>query len=215
MTTRPDGSLHATNLRDNRYGEIFLIRSEGGQLMAAVYNTIGLNDCPVEKWRSLDPQQLAKDFEVPAVFLNGPRFWTLDQITAYTAGETESFDGLEARRVAELPIPAGMNLEDRGAGRYYTDITIKRETKWSFLAGRPVYELLTPDGKTYVMQAYSHIIDDSLSAGSLPTLGDRLHIPEGWQYRMRVPDRDLTMRPVAGQAHVLQDELENTYMQLS
>ncbi len=122
---------------------------------------------------------------------------------------------MSACRLGELPIPAGMNLEDRGAGRYYTDITIKRETKWSFLAGRPVYELLTPDGKTYVMQAYSHIIDDSLSAGSLPTLGDRLHIPEGWQYRMRVPDRDLTMRPAAGQAHVLQDELDNTYMQLS
>ena len=32
------------NLRDTRYGEVFLIRSEGGELMATVYNTIGLNE---------------------------------------------------------------------------------------------------------------------------------------------------------------------------
>ena len=48
-----------------------------------------------------------------------------------------------------------------------------------------MYELLTPDAKTYVMQAYSHIVDDSLTGDSLPALGDRLHLPEGWRYRTR------------------------------
>ena len=98
--------------------------------------------------------------------------------------------------------------------RYYADATIKRETEWLFLAGRPVYELLTPDQKTYVMQAYSHTVDDHLTGAALATLGDRLHIPEGWQYRVRTPDTNLAIRPADGQAHVLQDELENTYMQL-
>lgn len=73
---------------------------------------------------------------------------------------------------------------------------------------------LTPGGKTYVMQAYSHIVDDSLTGDSLPGLGDRLHLPEGWHYRARTPDRDLVLRAVAGRAHILQDELQNTYMQL-
>jgi hypothetical protein len=62
-------------LRGARYGEIFLITSNQGQLMAAVYNTTGLNDCPAATWRSLDPRELAKDFGVPAVYLNGPQFW--------------------------------------------------------------------------------------------------------------------------------------------
>ena len=164
--------------------------------------------------RSLDPHQLAKDFGVPAVHLNGPRFWTLDQIAARAAGEVLSFGGLTARRVAELPIPPGLDLAGGPGGRYYRDITIRRETEWIFAAGRPAYELLTPDGKTYVMQAYSHIADHSLTLESLPALGDRLHLPEGWQYRARTPDRDLTLRTVAGAAHVLQDELQNTYMRL-
>jgi hypothetical protein len=91
---------------------------------------------------------------------------------------------------------------------------IKRETKFHFAAGRPVYEMLTPDGKTYVMQAYSHIVDDSLTMQSLAALGGQLQIPEGWQYRARTPDQELTLATAGGRAHVLQDELQNTYMQL-
>jgi hypothetical protein len=202
------------DLRGARYGEILLVISQEGQLTAAVYNTTGLNDCPPAKWRSLDPGKLAKDFGVPAVHLNGPRFWTLDQITAHATGDIRSFDGLQARWVAELPIPSGMDLTGQTGQRYYRDMTIKRETEWIFTAGRPVYEMLTPDGRTYVMQAYSHIVDDGLTLDSLPALGHRLHLPPGWRYHARTPNRDLTLRTVAGEAHVLQDELQNTYMQL-
>jgi hypothetical protein len=214
MTSPSARTSHLTELRGARYGEIFLITSQAGQLTAMVYNTTGLNDCPPATWRSLDPDELAKDFGVPAVYLNGPRFWTLDQIAARATGEVLSFGGLDARRVAELPIPPDLDLAGRPGGRYYRDITINRETEWMFAAGLPVYELLTPDAKIYVMQAYSHIVDDSLTLDSLSALGDSLHLPEGWRYRTRTPDRDLTLRTAAGGAHVLQDELQNTYMRL-
>ena len=52
-------------------------------------------------------------------------------------------------------------------------------------------------------------MDDSLTLDSLPALGDRLHLPEGWKYRARTPDRDLTLRTAGGAAHILQDELQN------
>jgi hypothetical protein len=214
MTGSSGPTSHISHLRGARYGEVLLIRSKEGQLTAAVYNTIGLNDCPAAIWRSLDPRQLAEDFGVPAVQLNGPRFWTLDQITSHATGEILSFGGLDARWVAELPIPPDLAMTGRPHRRYYRDMTVRRDTEWIFAAGRPVYELLTPDGKTYVMQAYSHLVDDTLTLDSLPALGDRLHLPEGWHYRARTPDRDLTLRAVAGQAHILQDELQNTYMQL-
>jgi len=214
MTGPSASTARLVGLRGVRYGEIFLITSQEGQLTAAVYNTTGLNDCPPATWRSLDAPGLASEFGVLAVYLNGPRFWTLDQIAARAGGDIVSFGGLAARRVAELLIPRDLDLTARPGGRYYRDLTIRRETEWIFAAGRPVYELLTPDGKTYVMQAYSHIVDDSLTGDSLPGLGDRLHLPDGWGYRARTPDRDLTLRAVGGQAHVLQDELQNTYMQL-
>jgi hypothetical protein len=213
--TSPSGPVaHLAQLRHTRYGEIFLITNHEGQLTAAIYNTTGLNDCPSAQWQALDPDRLAQDFGVAAVLLNGPRFWALDQIAAHAAGEVRSFGGLGARLVAELPIPPELGLTAQPGGRYYRDLTVRRDTEWIFEAGQPVYELLTPDGKTYVMQAYSHIVDDSLTPDSLPGLGDRLHLADGWQYRARTPDRDLTLRAVAGRAHILQDELQNTYMQL-
>ncbi|MGH3200008.1 MAG: hypothetical protein ACREOE_05900 [Gemmatimonadales bacterium] len=214
MTSQPARISHLADLRGARYGEILLITSKEGQLTAAVYNTTGLNDCPPAAWRSLDPGELARDFGVLAVYLNGPRFWTLDQVTAQATGEILSLGGLQARWVAELPIPPGLDLTGQTASRYYRGITIKRDTEWIFAAGRPVYEMLTPDGRSYVMQAYSHIVDDGLTPDSLPALGDRLHLPRGWRYRARTPDKDLRLRTVAGEAHVLQDELQNTYMQL-
>ena len=115
MTSPSARTSHLTGLRGARYGEILLITSQAGQLTAVVYNTTGLNDCPPATWRSLDPGELARDFGVPAVHLNGPRFWTLDQIAARAAGEVLSFGGLDARRVAELPIPP--DLDPAGARR--------------------------------------------------------------------------------------------------
>ena len=52
-------TAHLAELRGTRYGEIFLITSQEGELTAAVYNTTGLNDCPLATWRSLDPRELA------------------------------------------------------------------------------------------------------------------------------------------------------------
>ena len=143
MTAQPGGTAHGTDVRDTRYGEIFLIRSEEGQLIGAVYNTTGLNDCPLDKWRALNPQELTTQFGVVAVQLNGPRFWTMDRITANAVGEVVSFGGLEARWVAELPIPPDLSDPDHPGARYYRDMVIKRETEFHFAAGRPVYEMLT------------------------------------------------------------------------
>jgi len=214
MTAQPGGTAHRTDVRDTRYGEIFLIRSEEGHSSGPFTTPQASTTAPLDKWRALNPQELTTQFGVVAVQLNGPRFWTMDRITANAVGEVVSFGGLEARWVAELPIPPDLSDPDHPGARYYRDMVIKRETEFHFAAGRPVYEMLTPDGKTYVMQAYSHIVDDSLTMQSLAALGGQLQIPEGWQYRARTPGQELTLATAGGQAHVLQDELQNTYMQL-
>lgn len=214
MTVRPGEALRTTGLRNTRYGEIFLIRPDGDRLRGAVYNTTGLNDCPEETWRSLDPRKIARDCGVPAAYLNGPRFWAMDGLTAFESGEVRDFGGLRARLVADLLLPRNTNLAGREPGGFYTEVIVERRTEWLFSAGRPVYELLTPDGRTYVLQAYAHIVDDGLTEDSLPSLGNRLRLPGRWVYRARTLDDELRMRPAAGAAHVLQDDLQNTYMLL-
>jgi hypothetical protein len=74
-----------------------------------------------------------------------------------------------------------------------------------------VYELVNPDGLAYVMQAYCVGVDPTLTAGALPTLGERLALPRGWSYRQRILEEELVVDTTATIATVLQDELENTY----
>ncbi|MFD8984998.1 hypothetical protein [Streptomyces sp. NPDC059564] len=202
----------ADGLRNLRYGEIFLVepRAEGHHV--AVYNTTGLNACPQEWWDALDPVALAQECNVPGVRLNGPRFWTVDRITSFDAGGVRTFAGRQARLVARLVVPPGEDTSGAAPKRYYDEVVVERENEYLIEAGAPVYSLHAPGGATYVMQAYAHIVDDTLTAESLGTLGERLRLPRGWRYSVRVTEEDEYLRTVDGKAHVVQDELENTYV---
>jgi hypothetical protein len=200
------------NTRDARYTEIFLIGGERGDLKAAVYNTLGLNDSPPDVVKAINPEALKKEFHVLGAFVNGPRFFTMDKIWV-NVGKTRAFGGLEARWIAELTLPKGANLKKKGSSAY-RETTIRRTTKYLFMKGKPVFELVSPDGHTWVMQAYAHIVDPSLTFESLSTLGNRLKLADGWQYRVRTLDEDLNLVPVNGVAHIVQDDLESTYQRL-
>ncbi|MFF8428071.1 hypothetical protein ACF07Y_23485 [Streptomyces sp. NPDC016566] len=100
--------------------------------------------------------------------------------------------------MAVLGILAGFDLGGSGPGRFYQDIVINRDTERLFSAGKPAHQL-------HVMQAYSYIVDASLTRDALPGLGDRLQLPTGWAYRTEIPEHDLVLRTATGEAHILQD----------
>jgi len=197
-----------THMRDARYGEILVVKGGLFSLTADVYNTIGLNDCPEAQWKALDPAVIKKMFSARAVILNGPRHFLMDSNAIQNPGPVASFGPLQARLLATLPLSLPMLL--RGKSKPYTDNKISRTTRYVFKGGRPVYELVSPKGVVYVMQSYALIVDPHLTMAQLPTLGSRLKLPKGWQYRVRVPAEDLVLA-VNGTAYVLQDELENSY----
>ena len=41
--------------------------------------------------------------------------------------------------------------------------------------------------------------------------GNKLKLPPGWKYRVKVLDQDLTIKAVNGVAHITQDDLQNAY----
>ena len=93
----------------------------------------------------------------------------------------------------------------------YTEVHVDRGAVFFFDAGKPVYELVSPDGTAYVMQALCVGVDPTITEASLPGLGDRLSLPDGWSYRTRILDEELVVDTTATVATVLQDELENSY----
>jgi hypothetical protein len=115
------------------------------------------------------------------------------------------FNGLKTRRIAVVQLG-----KDAAAGPY-VERHVNRGAVFFWDAGKPVYELVNPDGLLYVMQAYCIGVDPALTEASLATLGERLKLSDGWSYRTRILDEELVIDTTATVATVLQDELENTY----
>src|SRR6187551_888647 len=166
----------ATGLHDERYCEILELKGAPPNATAVVWNTIGLNRCPEETWRTFDAAPLARELGDTAVVLNGPRHWVIDTASGETGG-VRSFHGIRMRRAATIPIRTAAELVQTT----YTDRTIKRRNSWRWKRGRLVYELVAPGGDVYVMQSYSQIRDPSQTIGDLRTLGRRLNLPPDWR----------------------------------
>jgi len=81
---------------------------------------------------------------------------------------------------------------------------------YTYDAGKPVYELTSPEGDVYIMQSYAQIADPDLTMDDLPTLGSRLALPDGWTYTTRMLTEPFEL-VTTGLAYVLQDELYNSY----
>ena len=189
-----------------RYGEVLLVRMTETGPEAAVYNSFPLNDCPAELWDKLDAESIAKDNGAVAALLNGPRYWLMSGIEKHAAGpqQTRSFGGIDMieQAVVQLssmsPAPYGVNKVDRKA-------------VFIFAAGRPVFELLDPQGQRWVMQTWSQTVDANLALADLPGLASRLTLPAGWAYQTRTLTEPLRVDTTDRDAHVTQDNLANSY----
>jgi len=189
-----------------RYGEVLLVTVGESGPEAAVYNTFPLNDCPAQLWDKLDAEALAKENGAVAALLNGPRYWLMSSIDKVATGaqETRTFGGIEMSRQATVQL-ASQNPAP------YSVNKVARHTVFHFDAGRPVFELVEPNGQRWVMQTWSQIVDAQLGLQDLPGLGRRLNLPEGWRYETRVLTARLSVDTSTQDAHVMQDDLTNTY----
>jgi hypothetical protein len=198
-------------VRNVRYCEIIPMVRHDFHLVATVYNTLGLNDCPPEIWDKITEAAMKKRFGALRVVLNGPRHFVMDAIAA--EGDTASGATVDA---GGLALTARATIDVGLAGlrsKPYRERTIARETRYVFKAGEPVFLLVRPDGARYAMQSYAQIIDKSLTYADLPKLGSRLKLPAGWRYETTTPASDLVLG-AQGRAIVIQDDLDDTYQKL-
>ena len=202
----PEDMKERDHLRNVRYCEILLVTRHGLSATAAVYNTLGLNDCPEQQWKALDPDQLKRENNAYMVVMNGPRFFIMDRNALRNPGPTRSFDGLQAKLLAQVEVQKNSSKR-----LPYVENTVDRESQYVYEAGKNVYELLAPDSRSYIMQSYSLEVDPNLNEQALADLSSRLTLPKGWQYRVRQLTEPLIVRNTGSKAYVLQDNLKNTY----
>jgi hypothetical protein len=205
--------MHLRDLRGKPHAEVVIIKldTEGLGAVGICYNTLSLPD-PLsdEQFRALNPDALKAEFGGDGIWLNGPRRAQMDEASAEILddGRVTSLGGIQMQTVAKVRIPdVRMFAGKRPA---YTETEVERSTTWIFHAGQPVHELIAPNGSVYAMQSASLLKDPNLTE-QLPNLGERLQMPDGWTYRVRIPDQDLVVQASNGVAHVVLDEFENNY----
>ena len=203
----------ASAVHGKRYCEVLLVHLGATGLSADVYNSFPLNSCPQAAWTTLDAATLAKENGALAASLNGPRFWLMDSIDKVRTGPVvvKRFGGISMMLDATVEIGTSM----AAARQPYVPHTVNRQASFTFLAGRHVFELVGPDGTTWVMQTLSRIVDPTLTEADLPALGSRLALPAGWTYRERTLTAPLVVRTAGSPAHVLQDPLSNSYSEVT
>jgi len=203
--------MPAGSIRGERYCEFLLITPTGAGLVAEVYATFPLNNCPAEVWDAVDTVEVAASAAVPLAIANGPRYWLIDTVSRVTTDDVVRRDlgGLAMNRYATVEIADRQLAEQR-----YTAQAVDRRAIMTFGAGSEIYVLVAPDGNEYAMQSFSQQVDSGLTEAALATLGGRLNLPIGWRYEVRVPDDDLVIDFGDQPARVLQDELQNSYSQI-
>ena len=208
----PDPATHTVEgVRNGRYCEIIPVVRVRFRLVATVYNTLGLNDCPAAIWDRITETEMKKHFGAVKVLLNGPRHFMMDKIVA---GDNPATGEKIEAGVLALSERASIDLDLFGMRTEpCRERTIERDTRYVFDAAKPVFLLVSPDGARYAMQAYAQMIDKSLSYADLPGLGGRLKLPAGWRYESMVPATDRVLG-AHGAAIIVQDDLDNTYQKI-
>jgi hypothetical protein len=205
------------SLRGVQYCEVWLLSgSPETGITGDYFNTSALNDsankmdtCPPAVWAGVKVAALEAEYDVAVAFKNGPRGWTMDTVTT-PVGPVVAFEGIDTRWWGKGVLPAGTKFEKRGL-EPYNPLKSHRKSTFTFKKGRPVFILEDSKGTTWVMQAFSRIIDPTLTYDALQTLGDKLKLASGWSYRVKVLDEDLIISTPQGYNWIVQDEFGNTY----
>jgi hypothetical protein len=207
-STTTGASDAGTNLHGKRYCEVLLVTLTGSTGTGDVFNSFPMNACPQARWAALDAGTVARDAGVPIAVLNGPRYWLMDSIKNYGPPDTVSrtFGGIEMTKRATVDI--GPIAQARVP---YTTHAVNRSVVFRFERGTTIYELKDPAGHAYVMQTWSQQVDPALAEADLAGIGPRLHPPAGWTYSSRTLTTPLVVDTRSAPAHVLQDDLGNSY----
>ena len=91
---------------------------------------------------------------------------------------------------------------------------IRRNTVWTFKAGKPVFLLREPGGPVWVLQEYTKAVDPSLTPDNLNEVGGKLkNLPKGWKFETKVLTEDLVLDTgrAGGWAAIIRDDLHCTY----
>ena len=98
----------------------------------------------------------------------------------------------------------------------YTPLGNSAPLHYIYNPGATVYELISPDGKVYIMSSFTNYYNPKLTLANLSDLGNLLNLPPGWKFRSRVLDSQVKIHATAPlyYAEVIYDDFQNFYVEV-
>ncbi len=195
-------SLTLQTLPDSRGYQYCELVFDYGDVGNDIYSTSPLAPASLDWWNNLDLEALARELGAKAVYKNGPQWWSMDEVGVMGSDPVE-IAGVAMVFVARLP-PGTMVIPK------YTVFNPAKTQNIAWKAGKPVYQLVDPDGYAYVLQGHK------IPQDALATLGDRFQaLPKGWEFRVNDLTADLVMNltpkePIPS----VQDEFNQIYIRI-
>jgi len=204
MTTGQGQTMTLTlqTLPDSRGYQYCELVFNYGDKGSDIYSTSPLARADLDWWKNLDTEALATEFGAESVYKNGPQWWSMDEV-GVMASQPVSVAGVDMVFGGHLP-PGTLEIAK------YTVFNPAKFQNLTWKAGQPVYQLVDPDGHVYVIQGHK------VPQKELATLGEKFEkLPEGWKYRVHVPDEDLVMKLTpAKPIPSVQDEFDQIYIRI-
>jgi len=208
------------NMHMTRYIEIFLAAPDvnTGKLVAACYNTMftpdgipaSKNTAPQELVEGLDFDLMKQEYGLKGASLNGPKLWSPDWSEVEIGTERE-FNGIKAAWVAQLNM--GDNTGGVSETAPYKPMTIARKSALGWKKGTTVMLLDDAEGNTWILKGFQLGLKTQYTYEQFVAAGQSnfKKLPEGWKFRVKTLDRDLTETPENGVATIMSDEFFNVY----
>ena len=172
------------------------------------FSTQGFGDCLPKEYFKLSPISVAAQLatsglSISRVNLSGvyhptmdlsrisvnKRFENLGPLKFYNAGISKFF------LTTLLADPGYISRYLKGAT--YLPYKTVEDVYYLWNPGTPIYELIDPDGRSYVMTSYTDMFLASLKVDSLKDLGKVLELPKGWVYRTRILEKVLAIQSIS------------------
>lgn len=198
-------------LRGYQFCEVGLVTGTSqDNAIANIWNTTGACDPTPEQFDALDADAIAHENGALRTWLDPLRSWMSDRLDIWEAGDDRTFGGITGTWTG---VAGGATMMPATAAGSYDPGYIYRSTTVTFDAGSEVYLLDAPDGEVFILQSFTRHWDPALSDGNLAHLAGRLDLPGGWGFRAQILDQDMEVSSAkhGNLAHVLQDNLHNTY----
>ncbi|MCX6394157.1 MAG: hypothetical protein NTY57_04810 [Solirubrobacterales bacterium] len=200
------------NVYGKRYCELAPVFLEGNGLKVDIYNSFKQSTCPTDLWNSaittsaIDSAKTA--LGAVAVAINGPRWWSFDEIGGILAPEVVMFGNLGLQHAAVL------HFAGRAQPPAYTEFQVMRTSTWVWNKGTYLRVLTSPAGRKFIMQSWTTQVSTQVTASKVNTLATGAHpllvLPTGWKFKAYKATKKVTV-VAPGTMQLVQDNLKNVY----